>query len=88
MNNTQQHETSGSLRKNFTMKEETARELAFLAGILNKKQSQIIQELIHKESEALRNQQRLQDLQDIKGVFSGMIGDEQSIQSMKSERQL
>ena len=88
MNNTQQHETSGSLRKNFTMNEETARELDFLANFLNKKQSQIIQDLIHKESEKLRNQQRLKDLKDIKGVFSGMIRDEQSIQSMKSEHQL
>lgn len=75
-----------SLRKNFTMREETVRELDFLAKLLNKKQSQVIQELIHKESEARRNELRFASLKRLKGAFTGLIGDEQSIQRMKSER--
>jgi len=73
-----------SVRKNFTMSEETTRELDFLAAKFNKKQSQIIQELIHKDSEALRNASRLTKLQQLKGAFTGSIG-EQSIQDMKAE---
>ncbi|MEB4591579.1 hypothetical protein VSS37_11355 [Candidatus Thiothrix sp. Deng01] len=68
------------------MREETVRELDFLAKLLNKKQSQIIQELIHKESETRRNELRLTKLKRLKGAFTGLIGDEQSIQRMKSER--
>jgi predicted DNA-binding protein len=75
-------------RKNFTMPDETARELDFLATLLHKKQSQVIQELIHKASAALRNDLRLAKLKQLKGVFTGLIGDEQSIQRMKSEREL
>lgn len=73
-----------SVRKNFTMSEETTRELDFLATKLNKKQSQIIQELIHKESEVLRQAARLSKLQQLKGVFTGHIG-EKSIQDLKAE---
>lgn len=75
-------------RKNFTMPDETARELDFLATFLHKKQSQVIQELIHNASAALRNDLRLTKLKQLKGAFTGLIGDEQSIQRMKSERTL
>jgi predicted transcriptional regulator len=75
-------------RKNFTMPDETARELDFLATLLHKKQSQVIQELIHNASTALRNDMRLAKLKQLKGAFTGLIGDEQSIQRMKSERTL
>lgn len=75
-------------RKNFTMSAETARELDFLATFLHKKQSQIIQELIHNASAALRNDLRLAKLKQLKGAFTGLIGDEQSIQRMKSGRTL
>ncbi len=77
-----------SLRKNFTMRPETIHELEFLANLLDKKQSQIIQELIHRESEAHRNALRLEKLKRIKGVFTGLIGDGQSIQTMKREREV
>ena len=80
--------TSKTLRKNFTMSNDTARELDFLAALLHKNQSQIIQELIHRESESRRNELRLAKLQQLKGAFTGLIGDEQSIQRMKSERML
>lgn len=80
--------TSKTLRKNFTMSNDTARELDFLAALLHKNQSQIIQELIHRESESRRNELRLAKLRLLKGTFTGLIGDEQSIQRMKSERVL
>lgn len=75
-------------RKNFTMPDETVRELDFLATLLHKKQSQVIQELIHNASAALRNDMRLAKLKQLKGAFTGLIGDGQSIQRMKSERTL
>ncbi|CAA6827184.1 MAG: Unknown protein [uncultured Thiotrichaceae bacterium] len=77
-----------ALRKNFTMREKTVRELEFLTRLTGKKQSQVIQELIHKESEAKRNELRLEKLRSLKGRFTGLIGEEQSIQRMKSERVL
>jgi selenophosphate synthase len=86
MQTVHQSDTSKSIRKNFTMPRGTARELDFLAQSLDKKQSQIIQELIHEASEALRNELRLAQLKKLKGAFTGLIGDEQSIQRMKSDR--
>lgn len=68
------------------MPRRTARELDFLAESQHKKQSQVIQELIHEASEALRNELRLAQLKKLKGAFTGLIGDEQSIQRMKSDR--
>jgi len=75
-----------AVRKNFTMPEETWQELAFLAEVSDKKYSQIIQELIHKESMARRNALRLQKLKAMKGFFTGQLSEGQTIQSMKSER--
>jgi predicted transcriptional regulator len=76
-----------ALRKNFTMSDETAKELDFLAVVLRKNRSQIIQELIRKEAETKRNELRLAKLQQMKGLFTGLIN-VQSIQSMKTEREL
>ena len=78
--------TPKTLRKNFTMSNDTARELDFLATLLQKNQSQIIPELIQRESLARRNELRIAKLQQLKGAFTGLIGAEQSIQRMKSER--
>lgn len=79
---------SRTVRKNFTMPKETWQELEFLAEVSDKKYSQIIQELIHKESMARRNALRLQKLKAMKGFFTGQLSDGQTIQSMKSERDL
>ncbi len=78
--------TPKTLRKNFTMSNDTARELDFLATLLHKNQSQIIPELIQRESLARRNELRIAKLQQLKGAFTGLISDKQSIQRMKSER--
>ena len=84
---TQSSNSVKALRKNFTMSDETAKELDFLAVLLRKNRSQIIQELIRKEAEAKRNELRLAKLQAMKGLLTGLIH-EQSIQSMKTEREL
>lgn len=80
-------ESAKILRKNFTMSSETAQELDFLAFTLGKSRSQIIQDLIHKESEMRRNKVRLAKLKEMKGMFTGKM-DEHSIQAMKSGRDL
>ena len=84
---TQSSNSAKALRKNFTMSDETAKELDFLAVLLRKNRSQIIQELIRKEAEAKRNELRLAKLQAMKGLLTGLFH-EQSIQSMKTEREL
>ena len=86
---TQSSNSVKALRKNFTMSDETAKELDFLAVLLRKNRSQIIQELIRKEAEAeaKRNELRLAKLQAMKGLLTGLFH-EQSIQSMKTEREL
>ena len=84
---TQSSNSVKALRKNFTMSDETAKELDFLAVLLRKNRSQIIQELIRKEAEAKRNELRLAKLQAMKGLLTGLLH-EQSIQSMKTEREL
>ena len=83
----QSSNSAKALRKNFTMSDETAKELDFLAVLLRKNRSQIIQELIRKEAEAKRNELRLVKLQAMKGLLTGLLH-EQSIQSMKTEREL
>ena len=83
----QSSNSAKALRKNFTMSDETAKELDFLAVLLRKNRSQIIQELIRKEAEAKRNELRLAKLQAMKGLLTGLLH-EQSIQSMKTEREL
>ncbi|OGT89105.1 MAG: hypothetical protein A2286_05020 [Gammaproteobacteria bacterium RIFOXYA12_FULL_61_12] len=67
------------------MSADTLRELNFLAESMRKKQSQVIQELIHRESDARRSEMRLAKLKALKGAFTGMIGDGQSIQTMKGQ---
>ncbi len=84
---TQSSNSVKALRKNFTMSDETAKELDFLAVLLRKNRSQIIQELIRKEAEAKRNELRLAKLQAMKGLLTGLLP-EQSIQSMKTAREL
>ena len=84
---TQSSNSAKALRKNFTMSDETAKELDFLSVLLRKTRSQIIQELIRKEAEAKRNELRLAKLQAMKGLLTGLLH-EQSIQSMKTEREL
>ena len=76
--------TSQIVRKNFTMLEEVAIKLEFLAEITDKKQSQVIQELILQESQKYENKQKLELLENMRGKFDGLLGD-LSLQKIKSE---
>ena len=81
-------DTPKAKRKNFTMPEETVRELEFLAAAMNKKQSQVIQELIHKASEKHLKEERLASLERLKGCFTGLLDEDMTIQKIKAERTL
>lgn len=76
--------TSQIVRKNFTMLEEIAKKLEFLAEITDKKQSQVIQDLILQESQKHENRQKLELLEKMHGKFDGLLG-ELSLQKIKSE---
>lgn len=83
-------DTPKAKRKNFTMPEETVRELEFLAAAMNKKQSQVIQELIHKASEKHLKEERLASLKRLSGIFDDVlpVDELKSIQQIKSESTL
>jgi hypothetical protein len=72
------------IRKNFTMLEEIAKKLEFLSEIMNKKQSQVIQELILQESRKYENSKKLEHLEAMKGRLDGLLHDV-SIQKIKSQ---
>ncbi len=76
--------SSQIIRKNFTMLAEIAKKLEFLAQTTDKKQSQVIQDLILQESQKYENRQKLELLEKMHGKFDGLLG-ELSLQKIKSE---
>ena len=74
-----------TVRKNFTMPESIVYDLEELADFFNKKQSQIIQELIEERMEKVRKQKRLEALEKMSGMFSGLIPEEVDMQWIKSQ---
>jgi hypothetical protein len=77
-----------SVRKNFTMNEKIASDLEFLAAAFHKKQSQVIQELIERETERLKKKEKLKALNDLAGSFTGIFTEDNSIQAIKAEREV
>ncbi len=73
-----------SVRKNFTMPESIVSDLEELAKIMNKKQSQVIQELIEEKMHEYTRQKRLASLEKMSGMFSGMIPEYVDMQWIKS----
>ena len=73
-----------SVRKNFTMPEEVARDLEYLAKKLNKKQSQIIQELIEEKVADFRQEEKVAAAEKLSGMFTGMFPEHVDIQSIKA----
>ncbi len=73
-----------SVRKNFTMPEEVARDLEYLAKKLNKKQSQIIQELIEEKVADFRQEEKVAAAEKLSGMFTGMFLEHVDIQSIKA----
>ena len=74
-----------SVRKNFTMSESTVHDLEELARILNKKQSQVIQELIAERMKEVIKAKRLKSLDKMSGMFSGLIPEHVDMQWIKSQ---
>lgn len=72
------------VRKNFTMQDEIAEKLEFLSKKMHKKQSQVIQELILKESRKYEHEDKLKRLEKMHGKFDGLLEDV-SIQKIKAE---
>ena len=72
-----------SIRKNFTMPAKIAEDLEYLATKLNKKQSQVIQELIEEKMLEYEMEDKLKALDDISGIFSGMLPEHVNIQWIK-----
>lgn len=74
-----------TVRKNFTMPESIVYDLEELADFFNKKQSQIIQELIEERMEKVRKEKRLKALEKMSGMFSGLIPEHLDMQWIKSQ---
>lgn len=73
-----------SVRKNFTMPEKVAEDLAYLANKLDMKQSQVIQELIEEKVSKYALEQKLEALEEISGMFTGMFPEHVNIQWIKA----
>ncbi len=73
-----------SIRKNFTMPEKIAEDLEYLAKKLDKKQSQVIQDLIEAKVLEYEKEKKLEALERISGIFTGMIPEHIDIQWIKA----
>jgi len=76
--------SSISVRKNFTMLGEISDKLEFLSQVMHKKQSQVIQELILKESKKYEKKEKLKKLEKMHGKLDGLL-DDVSIQNIKAQ---
>ncbi|CAA6817007.1 MAG: Unknown protein [uncultured Sulfurovum sp.] len=74
-----------TVRKNFTMPEAIVYDLEELSRVLNKKQSQVIQELIEERMKKVKKQQKLDSLEKMSGMFSGLIPEHVDMQWIKSQ---
>ncbi len=73
-----------SVRKNFTMPEKVAADLEYLAKKLDKKQSQVIQDLIEEKAAEYEIEKKLEALEKISGMFTGMFPEHVDIQWIKA----
>ena len=73
-----------SVRKNFTMPEKVAEDLEYLAKKMDKKQSQVIQELIEEKAAEYEIEKKLAALDQISGMFTGMFPEHVNIQWIKA----
>ncbi|KIM10357.1 MAG: hypothetical protein KU38_07625 [Sulfurovum sp. FS08-3] len=73
-----------SVQKKFTLLESTLLDLEELARIMNKKQNQIVQELIAQKMQEIRQKQKLSSLEKMSGIFSGLIPEDTTVQSIKA----
>jgi len=73
-----------SVRKNFTMPEKVAKDLEYLAKKLDRKQSQVIQDLIEEKILEYAKEQKLEALDQISGIFTGKLPEHINIQWIKA----
>ncbi|RLA02568.1 MAG: hypothetical protein DRQ45_04575 [Gammaproteobacteria bacterium] len=73
-----------SVRKNFTMSEKIAEDLEYLAKRLDKKQSQVVQELIEEKVSKYEIEKKLAAAEKISGMFTGMFPEHVNIQWIKA----
>ena len=73
-----------SVRKNFSMPEKVAEDLEYLAKKLDMKQSQVIQELIEEKMLEYEKEKKLEALEEISGMFTGMFPEHVNIQWIKA----
>ncbi len=73
-----------SVRKNFSMPEHIAADLEYLAKKLGKKQSQVIQDLIEEKVSEYSIDEKLEALESISGMFTGMFPEHVNIQWIKA----
>ncbi len=76
-----------SVRKNFTMPEHIAKDLEYLAKKMNKKQSQVIQELIEEKVADYELEKKLEAAEKLSGIFTGMFPEHVDIQWIKANRE-
>jgi len=74
-----------TVRKNFTMPESIVYDLEELSRVLNKKQSQVIQDLIEERMKKVKKQKKLDSLEKMSGMFSGLIPEDVDMQWIKSQ---
>ena len=74
-----------TVRKNFTMPESIVYDLEELSRVLNKKQSQVIQDLIEERMKKVKKQKKLDALEKMSGMFSGLIPEDVDMQWIKSQ---
>jgi len=68
------------------MPEHVAKDLEYLAKKMNKKQSQVIQELIEEKVADYELEKKLESLEKISGIFTGMLPEHVDIQWIKANR--
>jgi predicted DNA-binding protein len=75
-----------SVRKNFSMPEKVAKDLEYLSKKLDKKQSQIVQELIEEKMAEYEIEKKLEAAEKISGsgMFTGMFPEHVNIQWIKA----
>ena len=73
-----------TVRKNFTMPDKVAEDLAYLSKKMNKKQSQVIQELIEEKAAEYEKEKKLEALEKLSGMFTGMFPEHVTIQWIKA----
>ena len=66
------------------MSEYIVKNLEFLAEKMQKKQSQVIQELIQDKIEEFEKEKKIQAVEKMSGMFTGKISEDTSVQSIKA----